>query len=93
MNSASLSMRFFSILAKEASKSVLSSVAKSVKSMHVMVAARGFCIISANSPKDFPASRMAASLMPCWLVFPKLCAIGIAVKSWVKFLPLDLAVF
>jgi hypothetical protein len=26
---------------------------------------------------------MAASLMPCWLVFPKLCAIGIAVKSWV----------
>ena len=65
MNSATFKMRFFSILAKEASKSVLSSVAKSVKSMHLIVAARGFYIINASSPKDFPASSMAASLMPC----------------------------
>jgi hypothetical protein len=84
MNSAIFNMRFFSILAKEASKSVLSSVAKSVKSKHLIVAARGFYIINASSPKDFPASSMAASLMPCWLVPPPiLCAMGTAVKSWV----------
>lgn len=84
MNSATFKMRFFSIRAKEASKSVLSSVAKSVKSKHLIVAARGFYIISASSPKDFPVSSIATSLMPCWLdPPPKFYALGTAVKSYV----------
>jgi hypothetical protein len=54
---------FFSIRAREASKSDLSKVAKSVYSMHLIVAARGFCIIRASSPKVFPDSKIETSLI------------------------------
>jgi hypothetical protein len=62
IKSASLIILFFSILDREASKSDLSKVAKKVSSIHLIVAALGFCIIKASSPNDLPASKVATSL-------------------------------
>ncbi len=59
----SLRILFFSIRARDASKSDLSRVAKSVSSMHQIVAALGFYIINANSPKVLPDSKIETSLI------------------------------
>lgn len=81
MKSDSFIILFLSILASEASKSCLSRVAKCVISMHLIVAALGFCIIKANSPNDLPATNTATSRIVCLVSDSTLFEIGTAVKS------------